>query len=211
MGTLLPTTLDVMFRQIAQSPEVESYFGPNIAEIQAGSLAEKGNYPLREPLEHGHDQGCTAVTLGKRGKSASMRGDIMSKFYFGQRILLAAGLSFAMAAGAVGLNQPQSENGITYISGGVGEGSEQAMREVANQYNLHLTFATADGSYLADIPVTIQDSKGNAVLDTVSPGPLFYANLTPGSYTVAASANGKTQTKRIEVQGHSARALNFAW
>ena len=135
----------------------------------------------------------------------------MSKLHFSQRVLLAAGLSFAIAAGAVELNQPQSENGISYISGGVGESSEQAMREVAKQYNLHLTFAAADGSYLADVPVTIQDNKGNAVLDTVSPGPLFYANLAPGSYTVAASVNGKTQTKRVEVQANSARSLNFAW
>ena len=116
----------------------------------------------------------------------------MSKGQFSQRILVAVGLSFSIAAGAVQLNQPQSENGVSYVSGGVGESSEQAMREVANQYNLHLTFAAADGSYLADIPVTIQDSKGNTVLDTVSPGPLFYANLTPGTYTMAASANGKT-------------------
>ena len=135
----------------------------------------------------------------------------MSKVHFSQRILLAAGLSFAIAAGAVELNQPRSENGVSYVSGGVGEGSEQAMREVANQYNLHLTFAAADGSYLADIPVTIQDSKGNAVLDTVSPGPLFYANLTPGAYTVTARANGKTEMKRVEVQANSARSLNFAW
>ena len=124
---------------------------------------------------------------------------------------MATGLSFSIAAGVVQLNQPQFENGVSYVSGGVGEGSEQAMREVADQYNLHLTFAAADGSYLADVPVTIQDSKGNAVLDTVSPGPLFYANLTPGTYTVAASANGKTQTKRVEVQANSARSLNFAW
>ena len=135
----------------------------------------------------------------------------MSKFHFNQCILLAAGLSFAIAVGAVEMNQPQSENGVSYISGGVGDQSEQAMREIANRYNLHLTFASADGSYLADIPVTIQDNSGNTVLDTVSPGPLFYANLTPGAYTVAASANGKTQTKQVEVQANSPRSVNFAW
>ena len=135
----------------------------------------------------------------------------MSRFYFYQRVLLTAGLSFSIAAGAVEMNQPQSENGVSYISGGVGDQSEQAMREMANQYNLHLTFAAADGSYLADIPVTIQDSKGNTVLDTVSPGPLFYATLTPGTYTVAASANGKTQTKRVEIQANSPHSVNFTW
>ncbi len=135
----------------------------------------------------------------------------MSKSHFSQRILLVAGLSFAISAGAVDLPQPQSENGISYISGGVGDQSRQAMEAVAAKYNLRLTFAQTEGSYLADIPVTIQDSRGHAVLDTVSPGPLFYANLTPGTYTVTASANGKTQTKRVEIQANSPRSVNFAW
>ena len=87
---------------------------------------------------------------------------------------------------------PTTENGITYVSGGIGEGQAQAMMGMRKDYNLQLTFAMkGTGEYLADVKVNIQDAKGKEILETVSSGPLFYAKLPQGRYKVTAEFNGK--------------------
>src|SRR5215470_2100664 len=86
---------------------------------------------------------------------------------------------------------PQTQGGITFVSGGVAEDSEQAMNAIRAQYNLHLLFAQqGTGAYMADIPVQITDAAGTLVLNAVSAGPFFYARLQPGKYRVVASHGG---------------------
>jgi hypothetical protein len=116
-----------------------------------------------------------------------------------------------LASSTVEMPEIQTQNGISYVSGGVGYLSQQAMKRLARDFNLRLSFAVRDGSYLADIPVTIKYRQGNTVLETVSPEPLFYASLKPGRYTVMASANGQTRTRQVSVGAKSPAVINFAW
>ncbi|UUZ63619.1 carboxypeptidase regulatory-like domain-containing protein [Polaromonas sp. P1-6] len=89
--------------------------------------------------------------------------------------LLIPSIGFSAEA-AMGLT-PKTEDGITYVSGGIGAGQAQAMKNMRKDYNLQLTFAEkGTGEYLADIKVNLQDAMGKKVLETVSPGPLFTQN-----------------------------------
>lgn len=107
---------------------------------------------------------------------------------------------------------PTTENGITYVSGGIGEGQAQAMMGMRKDYNLQLTFAIkGTGEYLADVKVNIQDAKGKEILETVSAGPLFYAKLPHGRYKVTAEFNGKPLAKSTNIKAGSARDLYFYW
>lgn len=124
--------------------------------------------------------------------------------------LLLPGIAFSAGA-AIGLT-PKTENGITYVSGGIGAGQEKAMQDMRKDYNLQLTFALkGTGDYLADLKVNIQDAMGKKVLETMSPGPLFYAKLPQGKYQVTATFHGKSLTQSTDVEKGSARDLHFYW
>lgn len=112
------------------------------------------------------------------------------------------------AAGMTAMTQ----NGISYVSGGVGEAQQQTMKAMRKDYNLLLTFAIEkSGEYLADVKVHIQDAKGKKVLETVSPGPLFYAKLPQGKYRITAESQGTPLSKSTSIGETGTRDLYFYW
>ena len=101
---------------------------------------------------------------------------------------------------AAPLIQPQTQGGVTFVSGGVGKGPQQAMRAVRREYNLHLTFAVKGiGEYVVGARVKIEDAANRTVLDTVSNGPMLFAKVSPGHYTVTADRNGDVLSEKVNV------------
>jgi hypothetical protein len=124
---------------------------------------------------------------------------------------MAALVSFNILAIASGL-EPKTENGVTYISGGVGGGEQETLRAMEGNYNLRLTFAARqNGEYLSDIKVTILGSKGDRILQTVSNGPLFYAQLKPGTYKVVMDHDGKVTTRSVHITSSRPITETVAW
>lgn len=106
----------------------------------------------------------------------------------------------------------QQQNGVAYITGGIGADEQQAFQAARPDYNLQLTFATrASGAYRADVAVTVTDAKGDVRLQLPQAGPLLYAKLPPGNYKVSVSAGGKTFTKPATIAASGARDLYFYW
>jgi hypothetical protein len=98
--------------------------------------------------------------------------------------------------------QPQQQNGVSYISGGVGQDEQNAMRALRSDYNLRLTFATKQtGAYRSDVQLDIVDAKGNSVLSVTNTGPMVFAKLPPGTYRISASAEGKTFKRSLRIGG----------
>lgn len=110
------------------------------------------------------------------------------------------------------LPETQSQNGVTYLSGGVGEDQAKAIESAARNYSLMLTFATQkSGKYLADVKVNIADLKGRPVLDTVADGPMLLVKLQPGKYRVSAVSNDHTVDQTVRVaSGHTTR-VTMRW
>ncbi|MYN20651.1 carboxypeptidase regulatory-like domain-containing protein [Rugamonas sp. FT107W] len=107
---------------------------------------------------------------------------------------------------------PRTQNGIVYLSGGVGEDEQQAMQAARADYPVRLTFSTkGSGEYRADVALTILDRSGAVLATLVSPGPLCYLKLAPGSYRIVASVHGKELSQALVVQPLSARELYFYW
>jgi hypothetical protein len=106
--------------------------------------------------------------------------------------------------------EPQQQGNITFVSGGAGDEDRMALKQVENQYNLRLLFAARNGDYLANIAVTLTDARGNAVLDTISDGPIFYARVPPGRYRLTVSNQGQSQSRDITVGSGAVRA-DFYW
>lgn len=107
--------------------------------------------------------------------------------------------------------EPRQQNGINYITGGIGAGEQDAMRALRADYNLRLIFATRQtGAYRADVQLDIADAKGASLLSVANTGPMFFAKLAPGTYRVSAAAEGKTFKRTVKL-GNGAKELILHW
>jgi len=109
-----------------------------------------------------------------------------------------------------------SDQGIRYISGGVGDSERTELDALSHQYNLRLLFAMqGSGEYLSAVRVNILDARGGTVLTAESQGPWFFTQLPPGNYVVDVSTPGQglQQPQRQEVHiGDSGQSrLDFRW
>ena len=105
----------------------------------------------------------------------------------------------------------QMQNGVSYVSGGVGSDETNAIKAMGDRFNLHVSMTTTGGAYMDGGSVTIVDAQGHAVLSTEAAGPLFYAQLKPGSYTIKVSGNGKQMQQMVKISASGSQMLNFTW
>jgi hypothetical protein len=107
--------------------------------------------------------------------------------------------------------QQQEQNGITYLSGGIGMDESKAIQQ-STGYNLHMTFSVGTGNeYIPDVEVVIQKAPGQAVLTLNNAGPLVYVRLPEGRYTVIATRNGVERRDVADIGSGAARNLVFHW
>ena len=121
-------------------------------------------------------------------------------------------LATPLAASAQQSNPPQTVAAVTYLNGGIGKPEADAIRRMAQEFPLRLTFSvgTAD-EFTADVPVLISDTRGNPVFQLPNAGPLLYVMLPAGSYTVSANAHGRTESQRVTLDGRGGKDVNFHW
>ena len=123
-------------------------------------------------------------------------------------VVLSFGLMLAMGAPARAssvdswtIKQVQTTDGVRYMSGGVGDEEEAAIKRIGKDFDLRITLATTSGEYLGGGSLEFRDPAGRKVLDAQAQGPLFFAQLPSGRYTVqAVCAGAKTESRTLEVQ-----------
>jgi hypothetical protein len=126
--------------------------------------------------------------------------------------LLMAPLAFAAQPSA--LPPEQTQGGVTYVSGGVGEEQTQAFESAASRYPLALEFAIKHApraEYTANVHVVVTDTQGTRLLDTHSDGPFLLAKLPAGRYTVTAERHHQTLTRTVHVVNHKPTHVMFLW
>jgi hypothetical protein len=135
---------------------------------------------------------------------------------FGLLLLMAICGSALRVSAQEPLLSPESEQvtmigNISYVSGGIGEDSRQRLSAFAAAFNLRLLMALTSGEYVGDVAVGIVDDKGREVLNAVSEGPIFMANLPPGRYEVSASIGGVIQKRTLAVFAERQSVVHFRW
>jgi hypothetical protein len=109
---------------------------------------------------------CLTVTHSglRYRKPLPFQEPVMSK----KLTLAAFGLVVALSTAALAYAQdttltPQtSASGIAYVTGGIGDGQQEALKAVQSAYNLRLTVARKNGgNYLADVKVTVTGKGGS--------------------------------------------------
>ena len=100
---------------------------------------------------------------------------------------------------------------VPFVSGGVGADERQDLLAKEKEYTLKIVVAEDKGDFLADVQVVIEASNKEHILDTTMDGPILLAKLAPGTYTVSATSDGKTQTRTVTIAAGALRQLDFRW
>lgn len=120
-------------------------------------------------------------------------------------VLFGAALGFTVPVFAQDMPPTQTSNGVTFVTGGIGESRIEAFRKAARDYNLRATFTAPGGAFMADIKVTLKDAQGNTLVTTITEGPFFYAQVPPGRYELTAAFGNQSFQRKLEVsQGAAA-------
>lgn len=128
-----------------------------------------------------------------------------------------AGMEYAPAPSAQVHPKPQVQGDVTYLCGGVGAEEAGYMKSQASGYDMMLTFAAKDGSYLADVNVDIRDAKGQPVLQTKCDSPIMLIDVPKsGTYRIRADSAGYSLNRTAKVtakqkKGARVAALVLTW
>lgn len=107
--------------------------------------------------------------------------------------------------------QPQEQNGVRYLQGGIGQDEANALRKTTG-YDLHVELSTgAEGKFQSGATVDIQNAQGQPVLSVTDAGPLLYVQLPPGKYKVTGNAQGETVQQPVTVNGKAPATVNLNW
>lgn len=115
-------------------------------------------------------------------------------------------------------HQPAPEE-VCYISGGISSDEIAQFKSRAKEYLLEIVFVQkADPQdsdrpeeYLAEVQLQIKDSKGNVVVDALTEGPFFLADLPLGKYQITADHDGVIKTNVVKISAKKHQRVVFLW
>lgn len=107
--------------------------------------------------------------------------------------------------------QPQEQNGIRYVQGGIGQDEANALRKTTG-YDLHVELSTgSEGKFQSGATVDIQNAQGQPVLSVTDAGPLLYVQLPAGKYKVTGNAQGQRVQQVVAVDGKAPTTVSLNW
>lgn len=124
---------------------------------------------------------------------------------------VAAVAALGSTAAANETPEPATQNGIAYVTGGVGQDEVDALRAAASKYNLRMMFASRSGEYLSDVDVTIRAAAAQPVLTVRTRGPFLYARLPAGQYRIDARYGSAEQRRSVRVPARGGVHVEFRW
>lgn len=107
----------------------------------------------------------------------------------------------------------QHSNGISYISGGVGEEETTILAE-AKQWPLLLELSQIEngrGVWIFGVRIKILNGKKQLLFDAQADGPYMLINLDAGEYVIDASYQGVSQQRFISIKANSSQKISLFW
>lgn len=123
--------------------------------------------------------------------------------------MLCAASAFAQTDATPAEPTVLKQNGITYVSGGIGEDEVAAMKKMAAQYSLRVIVAGQSGEYLSDVDVTIASAAGKQVFSARTDGPILLVRLPAGRYRVSAASGQASAAHAVVVPAHGTAQLDL--
>ena len=106
--------------------------------------------------------------------------------------------------------QAADKDGIGYMTGGVGADAMSRLRARERDFNVKFVFTLVEGNYVSDVAVVVKSKARNPILVVESPGPLMLVKLPKGQYTVDATYEGVTRTRKLQA-GDRLRTEYMRW
>ena len=110
--------------------------------------------------------------------------------------------------------ETQHSQGISYITGGVGEGETVAILAEAKQWPLLLEMSQIEngrGVWIFGATIKIIDSKKQVIFDAQADGPYMLINLVPGDYVIDAAYQGVPQKRVLSIKPDSSQKISLFW
>jgi hypothetical protein len=108
----------------------------------------------------------------------------------------------------------QHSQGISYISGGVGEEESQAILAEAKQWPLLLELSQLEdgrGVWIFGANIQIENAKHQTIFDAQADGPYILINLPVGDYLIEATYQGVVQKRSVNVKSAIPQKINIFW
>jgi hypothetical protein len=118
--------------------------------------------------------------------------------------------SFSMAQ----IPETQYSQGISYITGGVGEGETVAMLAEAKQWPLLLEMSQIEngrGVWIFGATIKILNSSKQAIFNAQADGPYMLINLVAGDYLIEAAYEGVIQKRSLSIKAESSQKIALFW
>lgn len=130
---------------------------------------------------------------------------------------IALGLLLVTATSQVYAQMPQTntQNGVEYVTGGIGLDEVEAIKAESKNWGLQITFTEKVDNrfpWVSDVDLKIEQEKGTEpLLKIVTDGPYVLAKLPSGKYKITASYLGKTLTKTVTINNKATQRISMVW
>lgn len=108
----------------------------------------------------------------------------------------------------------QYSQGISYISGGVGEEESQAILAEAKQWPILLELSQLEngrGVWIFGAKIKILNTKNQVIFDAQADGPYMLINLPTGDYLLEGTYQDVVQKRAIVVKTAMPQKVNVFW
>lgn len=108
----------------------------------------------------------------------------------------------------------QTQGGVSYRSGGIGDDESRELKGVRAQYPFDLTFSSPQEGrsvWESGVGLLITDGGGRTMLSLEDSGPLVLVKLPPGRYHLAATLKGRTLERDVTLAAGHRQVLSLQW
>jgi len=131
------------------------------------------------------------------------------------KIILSTHLVLMSTLSLAQIPETQYSQGISYITGGVGEGETVAILAEAKQWPLLLEMSQIEngrGVWIFGATIKIMSAaKKQIVFEAKADGPYMLVNLAPGDYTIEATYEGVMQKRVLSIKADSSQKIALFW
>ncbi len=131
------------------------------------------------------------------------------------KIILSAYLVLVSSWSLAQIPETQYSQGISYITGGVGEGETAAILAEVKQWPLLLEMSQIEngrGVWIFGATIkTMSSAKKQMVFEAQADGPYMLVNLAPGDYGIEATYEGVMQKRALSIKADSSQKISLFW
>lgn len=130
------------------------------------------------------------------------------------KIIISAHLILMTSWALAQIPDTQYSQGISYITGGVGEGETVAILAEAKQWPLLLEISQLQngrGVWIFGASIKVINNAKKVIFDAQADGPYMLLNLSPGDYVIEATYEGVIQKRALSVKADSPQKISLFW